>query len=146
MSYARQQQIIEDMNYYSDRRNRPGPRLTVTIYRDDPDNPGDYIEEEQELPTRWEVCSVCDGEGKHVNPSIDCGGLSAEDFHEDPDFAEDYFSGTYDVTCNRCGGRTTERVVDWEAMTDEQREAYEEECQAEADFRAEQLAELRMGA
>lgn len=56
----------------------------------------------------WEVCGTCGGAGKHVNPSIDSHGLTREDFDEDPDFREDYFSGRYDVTCNECGGR---RVV-----------------------------------
>ena len=64
------------------------------------------------LPHRWEVCPLCNGEGKHVNPSIDCNGLTAEDFDEDPDFAEDYMSGMYDVQCRQCGGRTTVPVVD----------------------------------
>jgi hypothetical protein len=57
---------------------------------------------------KWIVCPVCRGEGKVVNPSIDCNGLSASDFREDPDFAEAYWSGDYDVACAGCRG---ERVV-----------------------------------
>ena len=57
---------------------------------------------------KWIVCPVCEGEGKTVNPSIDCNGLTAADFAEDPDFAEDYRNGVYDVRCNACLG---ERVV-----------------------------------
>lgn len=53
---------------------------------------------------KWMICPACDGEGETVNPSIDAGGLSAEDFAEDPDFAEDYRSGVYDVCCAACGG------------------------------------------
>jgi hypothetical protein len=60
----------------------------------------------QEEP--WLVCPVCDGEGKTVNPNIDANGLTAEDFAEDPDFAEDYKSGMYDITCAACSGK---RVV-----------------------------------
>lgn len=52
----------------------------------------------------WLVCPVCDGEGKTVNPSIDAHGLTDEDFREDPDFAEDYRSGIYDITCAACHG------------------------------------------
>jgi hypothetical protein len=44
------------------------------------------------------------GEGTCVNPNIDANGLTAEDFAEDPDFAEDYFGGVYDVRCAACGG------------------------------------------
>lgn len=66
----------------------------------------------------WAVCPLCYGEGKVVNPSIDCGGLTQEDFDEDPAFREDYFSGVYDVTCPECHGRTT--VPLWESVkTDE---------------------------
>jgi hypothetical protein len=56
----------------------------------------------------WIVCPVCDGEGKTVNPNIDAHGLTKEDFDEDPDFAEDYMSGVYDITCAACSGK---RVV-----------------------------------
>jgi hypothetical protein len=56
----------------------------------------------------WIVCPVCEGEGKTVNPNIDCNGLTREDFDEDPDFREDYMSGVYDITCAACHGN---RVV-----------------------------------
>lgn len=125
---------LENLNYARDHRNRRGPRLVVEI-----------DEVEHELPTKWEVCSVCDGEGKHVNPSIDCNGLSAEDFDEDPDFAEAYFDGAYDVPCNRCNGRSTERVVDWDKVPPELRAAYERQAREEADYQAERWAEIRMG-
>jgi DnaJ-class molecular chaperone len=56
----------------------------------------------------WLVCPVCNGEGKTVNPNIDCNGLTAEDFAEDPDFAFDYKHGMYDIQCQACHGK---RVV-----------------------------------
>jgi len=31
----------------------------------------DGEEHVHELPARWEVCGRCDGEGAHVNPSVD---------------------------------------------------------------------------
>jgi hypothetical protein len=52
----------------------------------------------------WEVCSVCRGNGQHVNPSIDAHGITWEEFDEDPDFKEEYFSGLYNVTCYECKG------------------------------------------
>jgi len=57
---------------------------------------------------QFAVCPTCDGNGTHVNPSIDSEGISAEQFYEDPDFEEAYFSGVYDVACAECGGQ---RVV-----------------------------------
>jgi hypothetical protein len=56
----------------------------------------------------WGVCPVCKGEGSHTNPSIDSNGLSSDELHEDPEFAENYFSGVYDVKCSECQG---ERVI-----------------------------------
>lgn len=52
----------------------------------------------------WRICPACEGDGHCVNPNIDAHGLTAEDFAEDPDFAEDYFSGVYDVQCRACEG------------------------------------------
>ena len=53
---------------------------------------------------RWIICPACEGEGTCVNPNIDSNGLTAEDFAEDPDFADDYMSGVYDVSCAACHG------------------------------------------
>jgi hypothetical protein len=61
----------------------------------------------------WILCPVCSGSGKTVNPNIDANGLTAEDFREDPDFAEDYMSGMYDICCAGCDGLrvvTQERI------------------------------------
>ena len=66
-----------------------------------------YDDEDQDDP--WILCPVCEGEGKTVNPEIDSNGLTSEDFAEDPDFAEAYMSGAYDITCKACKGRTTVR-------------------------------------
>lgn len=79
-------------------------RASITIENADGD--------ELELPAHFEVCPRCEGEGTHVNPNIDGNGLSAEDFAEDPDFAEDYMAGTYDVPCEECGGQRVLAVVD----------------------------------
>lgn len=57
------------------------------------------------MTKKWIICPTCNGEGKYVNPNIDSNGLSAEDFADDPDFAESYFKGDYDVSCRTCGGR-----------------------------------------
>ena len=57
--------------------------------------------EDSGCDTRWAICDTCEGEGKHVNPNIDRGGIS--DF-DDPDFEEGYHTGRYDIACNGCGG------------------------------------------
>lgn len=130
-------QHITELNYARDHRTG-APAGVPVLYLDDGS--------EVELPTTWAVCPVCNGEGKHVNPSIDCNGLGWEDFDADPDFAEDYFSGNYDVTCNECRGRTTVLVPDLDAMTDDQRRQWERQQEEEAASRAEYLAEVRLGA
>tara|TARA_Y100000361_G_scaffold33204_1_gene27840 strand:- start:425 stop:871 length:447 start_codon:yes stop_codon:yes gene_type:complete len=131
---------IDDLNYLNDPRNQ-GPAE---------DKPILYLEEdndikEVELPTHWEVCDVCRGEGKHVNPAIDCGGIS-EEMEDDPDFRENYMSGVYDVPCNHCGGKRVVKGVDWEAMSDEHQKLYEEQLIQAHNDHQNHMAELRMGA
>lgn len=127
---------LDNYNYACDERTKgPAPdRVTVWIGED-----------EIELPTKYEVCPVCRGEGKHVNPSIDAGGLSMNEFYDDPDFAEDYFGGTYDVTCNRCRGKRVVKAADWDALTSEQREALKAQERADWEYEQERLSEIRMG-
>lgn len=87
---------------------------------------------------RWEVCGTCSGRGQHVNPSIDSHGISSDEFDEDPDFREAYFSGAYDVSCAECHGK---RVV---PVTDDPRVAAIIKDNYQVD--AIQAAERRMGA
>lgn len=91
---------------------------------------------------RFEVCPLCEGRGKHVNPSIDAHGLSREDFDEDPDFEESYFRGDYDVRCTLCGG---ERVVPV-PLDAKVIEVIESGIDDRHSAREEMLAEMRMGA
>lgn len=65
-----------------------------------------------EVPAKWIVCPDCNGSGTELNHHLKGVWFSAEDMNEDPDFAEDYFGGTYDVPCSRCCGRTTIAVPD----------------------------------
>lgn len=102
---------LEDRNYYNDPRVRArneGPwyvrfdekTMTAWLFGEDG--------EEQPIKCRYEVCGTCNGTGSHVNPSIDSGGLTYDDLYEDPDFAEGYFGGMFDVPCYECHGN---RVV-----------------------------------
>jgi hypothetical protein len=127
---------IDDLNYARDPRNSKRDPERVYVYDDD--------NVEREIPTRWEVCPVCDGKGSHVNPAIDCGGLS-EDFMDDPDFMDDYRRGNYDQSCNRCGGRSTVRTVDRDACEADLLALYDADVEAAYDAEAERLAEIRAG-
>ncbi len=98
------------------------------------------------LPAKFEVCSRCRGTGSHVNPAVDGNGLTAEDFYEDPDFAEDYRAGVFDVSCYECGGRRVVAVVDEDRADPEDLRLYREYLDALADLRACEAAERRNGA
>jgi hypothetical protein len=80
------------------------------------------------------VCPVCRGEGKTVNPDIDSHGLTFEDFAEDPDFAESYRQGVYDITCRGCDGL---RVVEPSRIDELQQHADDRELAAREDGRYE---------
>jgi len=112
---------------------------TLNIYVEDEDG------NEIEIPGRFEVCNRCDGKGTHVNPSIDGHGLSREDFDEDPQFEEDYFAGVYDIKCLECKGLRVVLVINEHLATEEQKEAYQAELDADYDDRREREAELRWG-
>lgn len=125
------------------RRRPPGLRLDfekglVRLY-------GEAIEtdEDVELVGRFEVCSVCEGRGKVVNPAIDSHGLTAEAFAEDPDFAEGYFSGRYDINCGWCGGRRVELLPDEDRNPAELLELYREVMQSWREIEDELLNERR---
>jgi hypothetical protein len=48
---------------------------------------------------------MCQGSGRVVNPSVDAGGISEDDWQEwCPDEREAYFSGRYDINCPECRG------------------------------------------
>lgn len=133
---------IDDLNYARDRRNCDRCPERLYVYVDQAD--GGQIE--REIPTRWAVCDVCDGKGSHVNPAIDCNGLTGADFADDPDFANAYRNGDYDEPCRRCGGRSTVRVVDRDACEADLLEAYDADERAKWDAEAERLAEISVGA
>lgn len=119
-------------------------RMTLTIEACGEDGDGDYTETIT-VPAVYAVCPSCEGRGSYVNPSIDAHGISAEEMHEDPDFADDYMSGTYDVTCRDCNGA---RVVP-EPAIDRMSPELVATLQSHEDFtrrsRAERAAELRYG-
>ena len=98
------------------------------------DDEGEEMDRAIEVPLRWEVCPLCNGRGSHVDPNIDAGGLTREDFYDDPDFAESYHSGFYDVACYKCNGRTTTPVIDYNGLSPDKAELVKdfEETRAES--------------
>lgn len=77
------------------------------------------------LPSCWEICDHCGGNGTRDNPAFS-NGLSQEDFEEDPDFREDYMSGRYDVRCDDCDGAGKVLVPDEDRCTPEQKSALDQ--------------------
>ena len=102
------------------------------------------------LPTCWEVCDRCHGEGKHSNPSIDGNGITASEMaemcYEDEDFADNYFSGVYDVTCHQCDGKRVMKVVNLGAMSKEDIAEYHSQQEQRRESELESYYERRAGA
>lgn len=63
------------------------------------------------LPTHMEVCGTCDGHGSHVHPDLSVVTQSDREDWADDEFMEGYMRGTYDVSCEECGGRNVVEVV-----------------------------------
>ena len=113
-----------------------------------------YIDENTEeqtvtLPSRWEICSRCRGNGTIVNPAVDGSGISPDEFREDPDFEEAYRRGDYDIPCVADCDNGKVRVPDEERMTAEHRRIYKVWRQQQREVRESyrmEAAERRMGA
>jgi hypothetical protein len=153
--------IIEDLNYHNDPRVRAmgsddfkvlserGSMMKIQLDEsivemliEDEKSPEDF-DGVLEVEFVYEVCPLCQGRGKHVNPSIDCCGITGEDFADDPDFAEEYMAGTYDQTCNQCSGQ---RVVPVVKMPPEVAAVLKSWHASLAESHRAEMAEMRMGA
>jgi hypothetical protein len=140
---------MNDWNYYMDARVIAGEAGSWYSHLDEQkmiatiDDGADWLDdEEQEIPFKWEICPTCQGKGTHVNPAIDCGGISGEQFAEDPGFMHDYVNGLYDQPCNECHGR---RVVAEPAL-EEHAKAYERWLEAEIKYQSMCAMERAVGA
>jgi hypothetical protein len=112
--------------------------MTITVCGED------GAEMEVRLPAHFVVCPRCEGAGTHVNPSIDGNGISAEEFAEDPDFAESYFSGAYDVPCSRCRGKRVVEEVDEDQFTPAQKAAYAQYEESQSEMAREYASERHL--
>jgi hypothetical protein len=104
------------------------------------------VDEEKQvycMPARYEVCGRCGGTGV-----VDCfpGGVPEEFFHEDPDFADDYYGGMYDKSCTECDGLRVVPDPDPRTELDKQvLEAHYEWQRGMADIEEMHAAERRFG-
>lgn len=126
-------------------------------YKDDPNDPNSYTEDWDALP--WlkrdgtyfgkcdqDECYACSGTGTMVNPSIDAGGLTAQDF-EDPHFAEMYMAGAFDVPCSTCKGTKLCQEVTIDPERHPELVKWLDEAKRDAYYHdIERAAERRMGA
>jgi hypothetical protein len=138
--------LLEERNYMMDRRthaknawegyDQKSETITISHTRhledaemtQDPDT-DEWTEEAETtlvLPAKLEICDLCRGMGTVVDPSIDAGGLSREDFDEDPEFEEDYFGGVHDIPCPQCGGKRVVPVVDYQGLAPDQKKEFDE--------------------
>ena len=84
-----------------------------------------------EFPMVFKVCPTCDGRGRHVNPSIDGNGITADEWDEwDDNSKEMYLSGGCDVKCYTCDGRRVVPEINTAQLTPAQIEIadYIKEC------------------
>lgn len=122
-------------------------RLTISVQTADTEL-GDEEDRHVDLPAEYVICSQCRGTGGH---SLRFGAITQSDREEhwDEDSFADYMSGKYDENCERCEGTGKALVIDRDArMTDVQKAAlakYDGDAEDEAEYRAMQAAELRMG-
>ena len=102
------------------------------------------------LPAKFEICPTCEGHGKHVNPSIDAGGISQDDeFWEDDQDEEGYslyHNGFYDVTCYTCGGRNVVPSIDRDRANEATLAIWDDRCADDAEFDRICRSERLMGA
>lgn len=144
---------LDNYNYFNDHRVKARrdtwyesfneESMTVDVrYEDDNDKEIVVV-----LPVLYEVCYTCDGKGKHVDPSIDSGGICYDDM--EPDFEEEYVTGRYDVTCYGCKGkRVLPVVIDRKLLNDTQRECMDYldwKAQDDADYDAIRASEIKYG-
>ncbi len=85
-----------------------------------------HLEEiEHELPACWAICTRCNGEGEHVNPSVDGHGITFDEWEEDWDDEgrEMYLNGGYNVPCEAACKAGKVLVVDEHKCNAEPRKA-----------------------
>jgi len=152
-----QQAILDDINYYNDPRTRAarGSKWYKSFNENNMTALVEFThfvgkEETEEsivFSVRFDICHLCRGKGTHVNPSIDCGGLTQDDWDCDPYFEDEYFSGSYDMPCNECNAKRVVPVMNRYILTDEQKrvvEIMDKLAQEAEENYAEMIIEMKM--
>lgn len=96
------------------------------------------------IPSVWEICEECRGEGKS---SRYMGVISDEDAQDD-DWMQDYMNGRFDKPCRECSGLGRVAVMD-QAYLDAHpdiRQMVDDHNAEEAEYRATCRAERMFGA
>lgn len=132
------------MNYHSDHRVRAQEKWYSSFDESTMSAEITIGEETHTVPVTFGVCPTCRGKGTHVNPSIDCDGLTQEDFDQDPDLRGNYMSGMYDVACYDCGSKRVVPVMG--ELDSDLKQKWEKEKEEREDFRSMQESEMRYGA
>lgn len=100
-------------------------------------------DEDLELNAKFEVCGACDGRGKHANH---LGSFAANEWNQlDWETREDYLHGAYDMICEICKGKRVILIPDENNNSEADLKRWEVAMQEEYSYRAERLAEMRMG-
>lgn len=104
------------------------------------------VEIEHDLPARWELCGLCEGEGKH-SLAVSGEGITESEWadwsHEE---RESLFAGEYDRRCEDCKGSGKILVVDREAIKDpELKKAYDRQVRQEERERRQAAIDAKWG-
>lgn len=98
-------------------------------------------DDEIPLPTKWEICGHCEGEG---TSSAYLGVFTRDDMDEmDDEWKEDYCAGRFDRACEHCSGGKV-KVADWDRMPPEHQDAYRAQLEEEHQTRQTERMERRM--
>lgn len=109
-----------------------------------PDEGREWVTYSERVPGKRIVCPTCHGEGTHPNPNID--GFTLDEWGQmDQHFKDHYMAGAYDVECYECSGRNVVDVVDWDALSYEQKEQHQKALDLENQYYWEFRDEERRG-
>lgn len=99
------------------------------------------------LPSKWDICSTCNGNGKH-SLAVDGHGITESERERDWDEESwsDYMQGRYDQTCTPCDGTGKVRVVDEDHLSPGLLAQWLQWQQDDSDYRQQCEMERRMGA
>lgn len=98
------------------------------------------------MPTKWEICECCNGNGRMENPAFS-DGISGEEWANEweQDEREAYLSGAYDVRCDECEGTGKVKAPVLSSLNSEDRENYEQYLEDKYQCERESAAERRWG-